>query len=128
MSYNDFCKRGKEFSNVINRILRKEQIEILKKHHQQEDKIYVISASIEEWVAPWCKENGIENLICTKIEVDEKEVITGRFSSANCFGKEKVNRFLEMEPMRDSYFLYAYGDSAGDEAIINFADKGIWCK
>jgi phosphoserine phosphatase len=37
-----------------------------------------------------------------------------------------VNRLLQVEPDRDDYFLYAYGDSRGDREMIAFADRGEW--
>lgn len=51
--------------------------------------------------------------------------LTGKFSSKNCFGQENVNRLLEKEPQRDSYYLYAYGDSNGDREMLAFADEGV---
>ena len=71
--------------------------------------------------------NGIESLLATNIEVDSAGLITGKFLSPNCYGREKVIRLLEKEPDRNSYTLFAYGDSRGDRELIEFADKG-WFK
>ena len=54
--------------------------------------------------------------------------MTGNFLSRNCYGEEKVRRLLELEPNRNSYILYAYGDSKGDKELIEFADKGWYNK
>jgi len=35
-----------------------------------------------------------------------------------------VNRLLEVEPHREEYFLYAYGNSSGDKELLFFADQG----
>ncbi len=51
--------------------------------------------------------------------------LTGRFSSRNCYGQEKVNRLLRVEPHRETYRLIAYGDSRGDREMLAFADEGI---
>ena len=91
-------------------------------------KVYVISASIEEWIKPWCQKYGVQNVLGTKIEIDLSGKLTGNFSSKNCYGQEKVNRLLEKEPDRTNYILYAYGDSAGDKEIIEFADYGYYIK
>ena len=48
-------------------------------------------------------------------------------SRDNCYGQEKVNRFLQVEPDRKSYVLYAYGDSSGDKEMIALADVGTYC-
>ena len=68
---------------------------------------------------------GVTATIGTKVEVDPGGKLTGRFLTKNCYGPEKVNRLLEIEPDRRKYFLYAYGDSRGDKEILEFADRGI---
>ena len=127
MKYNDFCMYGDKFKSVVNSILDEEQIKRLRNHINKGDSVYVISASIEEWVSPWCHEFGVENVLGTKIEV-LNGIVTGKFITKNCYGKEKVNRLLEKEPERETYYLYAYGDSAGDKEMLEFADKGVLCK
>ena len=88
--------------------------------------VYILSASIEDWIIPWAQQHGIprENVISTKMKVDENDIITGSFSSPNCHGKEKIRRFLEVEHNRESYYLIAYGDSKSDIPFLNFADEG----
>ena len=34
-----------------------------------------------------------------------------------------MNRLLEIEPRREEYFLYAYGNSTGDKEMLAFADQ-----
>jgi phosphoserine phosphatase len=55
--------------------------------------------------------------LATKVKPD----LSG-FISKNCYGQEKVNRLLEVEPDRKNYYLYAYGDSRGDREMLAFAD------
>ena len=102
----------------------------LKVHHKyysrypNGDKVYVISASITEWVSPWCFAQGITHVLCTDVEVTDSLKLTGRFRTKNCYGQEKVNRLLEIESDRHSYWLIAYGDSKGDREMLSFADEG----
>jgi phosphoserine phosphatase len=91
--------------------------ERIKWHLSQSHKVYVISASIEEWVIPCCRVLGDITVLATKVKPD----LSG-FISKNCYGQEKVNRLLEMEPERKTYTLYAYGDSRGDKEMLEFAD------
>lgn len=128
MKYEDFFKKGNSFASIISSFLKQQQIEILKEHQKQGHDIYIVSASIKEWVKPWCKQNGINNVICTEIEIDNNKQLTGKLKTKNCYGTEKVKRFAEIESSRENYYLYAYGDSEGDKEILNFADKGIMCK
>lgn len=128
MKYEEFCKKGTYFASIISSFLKQQQIDKLKEHQKQKHDIYIVSASIKEWVKPWCKQNGINNVICTEIEIDSNKRLTGKLKTKNCYGANKVKRFIELEPNRNNYFLYAYGDSEGDKEILNFADKGIMCK
>ena len=86
-------------------------------HLEQGHKVYVISASIEEWVKPFFHTLGDVTVLATKVKPD----LSG-FASNNCYSQEKVNRLLEVEPERNTYTLYAYGDSRGDKEMLAFAD------
>lgn len=118
MSYSEFKKLGEDFAHfTCKNIIRPEMSERIEWHLSQNHKVYVISASIEEWVVPCCKVLGDITVLATKVKSD----LSG-FISNNCFGQEKVNRLLEMEPDRSTYILYAYGDSRGDKEMLAFAD------
>ena len=66
--------------------------------------------------------------MATEIEVDGNGLLTGRFKTANCSGQEKVNRLLEIEPHREDYYLYAYGNSTGDKEMLEMADEAFYCR
>jgi len=126
MNYDEFAKLGRDFADVIDTFTRQRTLSILKTHIGNGDKTFVISASVDEWVRPWCERQGIRNVLDTLAEIDSDGRLSGRFISNNCYGQEKVNRLLEVEPDRNSYILYAYGDSRGDKELLAFADKGIY--
>lgn len=118
MPYEDFKRLGEDFRNKFyNIIIRPSMKERLQWHLSQGHKVYIISASIEEWVKPFFRTLGDVSVLATKVKPD----LSG-FASNNCYGQEKVNRLLEMEPERNSYTLYAYGDSRGDKEMLAFAD------
>jgi HAD superfamily hydrolase (TIGR01490 family) len=116
----EFCRQN------FTRLVRPEAQNAIHRHIQKQDTIVIISASVENWVRPFAHQLGIDTILCTTIETDESGRLTGRFSSANCYGKEKVRRLQEIFPNRDDYFLIVYGDSAGDNALMNFADKSFY--
>ena len=122
--YNDFKAKGQLFANEIEKMENRKMLEKLNDHLNHSDVVYVISASIFEWVQPWCEKIGVSRVLTTQIEVDANGIISGRFATKNCYGKEKVRRLLEVEPERHSYILYAYGDSRGDKEMIAFSDYG----
>jgi len=124
MPYSQFCQLGREFADRIERFQRDNVIKELVRCRNAGSKVYVITASIEEWVRPWCERQGIEKVLATRVEVADG-LLTGRFSTPNCYGREKVLRLLEMEPERTNYHLMAYGDSRGDKELLAFADVAV---
>jgi HAD superfamily hydrolase (TIGR01490 family) len=126
VSVEVFNKLCSEFCTVIDKILSTKAMEAIKSHRENNDKIIIISASIENWVKPWADKAGIDIVLATKIETDKNGLLTGRFLTKNCYGQEKVNRLLEIFPNRNDYKLIAYGDSCGDKELIEFADEGFY--
>lgn len=132
MSYGEFVQAGRAFAEEIRTFVCPDMLKVLQMHVAQGHSVYIVSASMAEWIGPWAAENGVERVIGTCPEVDVEGRLTGRFASPNCHGVEKVKRLLEYEPCRESYCLYAYGDSGGDKAMLEFADCGTkrkkkWC-
>ena len=103
-----------------------------------------MSASIDNWVRPFFATQGIGEVEVLGTKVEEKDgCLTGRFSTANCYGAEKVRRISktlssksdEEKPSgeakkpalsfdRSRYHITAYGDSRGDKEMLAFADEG----
>ena len=123
----DFKQYCIEFISEITKHLRKPVLEMLSKHSKNGDTIYIVSASIENWIIPWADQYNV-SVIGTKIEINAEGLLTGHFASKNCNREEKVRRLLELEPNRDNYILYAYGDSNGDKELVTFADFGMYIK
>jgi HAD superfamily hydrolase (TIGR01490 family) len=119
MPYEKFKRLGEDFGNNFrNTIIRPSMKERLQWHLSQNHKVYVISASIEEWVKPFFCTFGDVTVLATRVKPD----LSG-FASNNCYGQEKVERLLKAEPDREKYFLYAYGDSRGDREMLAFSDS-----
>ena len=129
MTYERFRTLGEDFARRVDEIKRVETIEALRRHVAEGHRTYVVSASIEEWVRPWCTSAGVEpdRVLATRVEVIDGH-LTGHFSSKNCHGAEKVRRLLECEPNRADYVLYAYGDSNGDREMLQLSDFPKWVK
>jgi phosphatidylglycerophosphatase C len=124
---SDFNNQCELFANEIQKILRGETMEKLKRHQSEGAEVIIISASIENWISPWLKMQNIKYLAGTKIE-GKNGLITGNFSSNNCFGKEKVLRLLEIFPEREKYYLISYGDSSGDNELLASSNEGYLIK
>lgn len=114
--FNDKCQ---QFSQHIETILKNDTIAKLKHHQQQDDYTTIVSASIENWIKPWAQLHNINMVLATQIEVDENGILTGRFSTPNCHGKEKANKIISSFPEIHKLVSYAYGDSSGDKDMFD---------
>lgn len=134
--FNNCCEI---FADYYSEILRPQGIATIRKALADGDEVCIVSASIDNWVRPffvndeekhWDEEIVIPkvdasrlNIICTEAEVKNGR-LTGRFSTPNCYGKEKVRRLRQAVPNLDDYDeIIVYGDSRGDEALFEIATE-----
>jgi HAD superfamily hydrolase (TIGR01490 family) len=118
-----FARKGEAFADRIDSFVREDNVSKLDGYASDGATVYVISASVAEWVRPWCRRHGVAQVLATEVTSNDGR-LTGEFSTKNCYGREKVDRLLAVEPNRSEYTLYAYGDSRGDKEMIEFADFG----
>lgn len=122
-TFDELCHR---FAESHKHLLRSKGIQKINEALAEPDStVMIVSASINNWVAPFFKDMHEIEIFCTRIET-VNDIVTGRFLSANCRKAEKVRRILALHPDRKSYYLTAYGDSAGDIEMLNFADEGYY--
>lgn len=121
-----FNKWSLDFAEQLKKEIRPKAIEKIEEYKASHTPVIIISASIENWILPWAKEAEIDLVIATGIETDDKGLLTGRFSTPNCKGQEKVNRLLAHFPRRDEYFFISYGDSQGDKELLDFSDESYY--
>jgi phosphatidylglycerophosphatase C len=119
-SFYDLCKTYS--LGRLPQIIRTEALARITWHKKQNHRIVIVSASPENWILPWASSSGFDDVIATVPEINNG-IMTGRFKTKNCKGKEKVRRFLDRYPHRSKYVLYVYGDSSGDKEILHIADK-----
>ena len=118
--FNDLCLRF--FEQKGQSLIYADAKAQIAKYKEQGDEVVIISASIENWVYHFAEALKADKLLSTQVEVQEGN-LTGRFLTANCYGKEKVNRLLNAYPERENYYLIAYGDSRGDKELLQLADE-----
>jgi len=127
MAIGDFERLCLVFSQQSRQLILPAGMEMIKKALEEEDSaVVIISASIDNWVRPFFDEFS-ENIrvIGTQIEIKTDQV-TGRFTTKNCYGQEKVNRLKALYPQRETYELITFGDSRGDKELLAYADKGFY--
>lgn len=120
--YDWFKECGIRFKEKIEKDLNSQTIQSLRSHKLKGHKVVIVSASIPEWIVPWASENGVDLVIGTEIELNDNGIITGKFLSPNCHGKEKVNRIKAKFPNIEKYETWGYGDSDGDNKMLEMVD------
>ncbi|MGO4291413.1 HAD family hydrolase [Chitinophaga sp. RAB17] len=120
MSASDFAAGCEDFCRErLPSLIRPLALTAIRKHQQQGHHVVVVTASAQDWVAPWCRK---ENIVClgTRLEVKNKQ-ITGKIQGINCNGEEKVNRIRHAYRLENFGEIYAYGDSEGDRPMLALA-------
>ena len=90
-------------------------------HQAQGDTVVVVSASLDCYLAPWCRARGL-GLICTELET-RAGVCTGRYRNGDCSGPEKARRILERWQLSRYGQVFAYGDTSEDSAMLGLAHR-----
>lgn len=103
----------------IPAIIRPKALQKLQEHLSKGDEVYIVSASAENWLAAWCRAQGIK-LIGTQLEVKSGR-LTGKIKGNNCYGTEKVNRIRAVITLHDYHQVHCYGDSSGDHDMLALA-------
>ena len=122
MELKEFNQHCEAFATQCHYLMRREGMLAVKQARSNGVETVIVSASISNWVKPCIKADAY---LCTEVEVKDGR-LTGRFLTNNCYGQEKVNRFLEKYPHRETYHLTAYGDSRGDKELLAFADESYY--
>lgn len=116
--FQEVCHRFA--SQIIPTLIRPKRLEILQNHQNQHHQVCLVSASLEEYLKPWCDEMGIPVLATKMKQVDNK--FRAEYQHPNCWGPEKATRINEAYSL-DSYDeTFAYGDSRGDKEMLALAD------
>jgi HAD superfamily hydrolase (TIGR01490 family) len=105
--------------DVVEPIVFDEALELIARHREEGRKVFIVSASPEEIVAPLARYLGVDEAIATRAELDDRGRYTGR-TERYCYGPEKVAAIAEVAA-RDGIELassYAYSDSATDLPML----------
>lgn len=118
LSKEEIKRRGNSFEPALN----PEVVKKMEDLRQKGARIIVDSASLDLWIEPWCEKRGITPC-CTQTQTDDRGLLTGRFSTPNCKGPEKVKRLKQLLPPAPGIKVIAFGNSSDDMDLLNFADE-----
>ncbi|MEQ1587507.1 MAG: HAD family hydrolase [Cyclobacteriaceae bacterium] len=114
-----FDKICADFSSKIDQLVRPKALAELKRYKDNDATLAVVTASADNWVAPWCNKNGIVCL-ATNLEVVKKK-LTGKIDGKNCNGVYKKNKILSYFNLNSFDQIIAYGDTVGDLDMLALA-------
>lgn len=119
-SQAQFCQQAANYARErLPQIIRPSALQKINEFKEEQATIYVVSASAEDWIRPWCESLRI-GLIATRLETQDQK-ITGKIVGKNCHGPEKVRRIEEELALEQYATIYAYGDSQGDREMLAVA-------
>lgn len=112
---------GEDFSKqIIPSLVRKTADERIRWHKEQGHYCILATSAFNVYIDYWAKMNGFDDLVSTRIGFNTHNQATGHLEGQSCNGAEKLNRVLELIGTQPR-LIYAYGDSSGDSAILNYA-------
>lgn len=124
-SLKTFNSKCQEFSPKIEQMLRQDTMKRISEFKDSNIPVVIVTASILNWIYPWALKNGISKVLATEIEVNKNGFLTGKFSTPNCHGEEKVKRIKKEYPNIEAYETYAFGDSKADMPMIQSCKFGF---
>ncbi len=117
-----FEAKGKDFAeSVLPGLIRSPVIEVIESYKQKGFTLFIVSASVVEWIQPWAVSLGLKVLGTRLVIKDGK--ISGKISGLNCNGIEKVNRIKQEVDLTEFDKIIAYGDTSGDEPMLALAHE-----
>lgn len=121
----DFQKLSDDFSTqIIPSLIRPKAITEINKLKDAGFEVVIVSASAENWLALWCKNEGL-SLIGTILDTKDG-CITGKIVGDNCYGQEKVRRVKEKYDLLAYRSIQCYGDTKGDKPLLGLATVSFY--
>ena len=119
-----------EFADdVVARHLRPDVVERVAWHRNQGHELVLVSASFTSYLDPIGVRLGFTAVLATELAVGDDGRLTGELVRPNVRAAEKVRRLDEWleatAPDDRPAFVWAYGDSSGDRALLARADQGV---
>jgi HAD superfamily hydrolase (TIGR01490 family) len=111
-------------AEILPTVIRPEARDRLAWHAGRGDRIVVVSASLDAYLDPWCRSQGVD-VICTRLEIVAGR-LTGRYVDGDCCGEAKAARIRARYRLSDYATIHAYGDTEEDLAMFALAHRKIF--
>lgn len=110
--------------DVLPNAIRPEAMRAIDRHRGRGDTVVVVSASLDAYLTHWCRTHGLQ-LLCSSLEARGGR-LTGRYAGRQCDGEEKARRVRANFDLSAFARVHAYGDSAGDHAMLALAHRRVY--
>ena len=114
----------KFFTQNYPEIIRRNALDFLNNRDADHTESWMITASLDIWVRPFAQKFNMK-LLATEAEYVDG-IFTGKFITPNCNGNEKLNRIKSEMKGRKYDKIIAFGDTAGDKPMLNWADESYF--
>jgi phosphatidylglycerophosphatase C len=95
----------------------------IKSHREAGDRLVLMSASTDLYVPQIAAALGFDQVICTGIAFDDAGRLTGRLTTPNRRGPEKVRCFQALKEQHPGIETVAYGNAGSDLPHLVLADQ-----
>ena len=119
-------EHGERYAARLRTEIRPETLERIEFHRDAGHELVIVSASLVYYLRPIAAELGFHDVIGVEMVVGDQGVLTGSLSRPNVRAEQKATRLREWWGDRPATELWAYGNSAGDEALLAMADHPTW--
>jgi HAD superfamily hydrolase (TIGR01490 family) len=124
-SYSDYLADAEDYAKTrVEKNLLPRAMNVFLGHLACGDDVWIVTASMRDWVEFWAEGYGVP-VIGTELEVSGG-ILTGRLSTPNCRGAEKVARIREAVDLSAYVKIFAYGNSGGDRQMLDIADEAVY--
>ena len=100
-----------------------ELVGLLRRIQETGANVFLVSSNLDCYLRPLGELWGLRGVIATRAEVVDGR-FTGRLVGATCIGPEKVARVIEAVGADEARAGAAFGDSRGDEELLNYVNEG----
>ncbi|MEW7279390.1 HAD family hydrolase [Aquimarina sp. 2201CG1-2-11] len=123
---DNFKKKAVEFQKIIlPGILKKDAMDKIHEFKEKEIEVVIVSASMNILLDEFCNNLGLK-MITNVLELNDK-IYSGNFIlEKDCNFEEKVNRVCIAYPDIENMYVFAFGDTQGDIAMLKFADESFY--
>lgn len=124
MPYHALEPAAEQFAQSHAHLWRQDALALLHTLRQEQAEVAVVTASLGCWVRPFVhRQYPQATVIATECQVNADGILTGLFSTPNCYGQQKVHRLKAAYPHLEDYYTIAYGDSKGDKPLLAHAKE-----